>query len=74
VTLLDGATKVAITPVYAGKNIIASTDLPSIVAMVRNAHGTGGACVDYVRNIAAALRRLSIHDPQVEELGSKLGD
>jgi cation transport protein ChaC len=40
----------------------------AIAAHVRRSHGPSGPNIDYVKNLAAALRELGIHDPHVEAI------
>jgi cation transport protein ChaC len=62
--LADGRTVEAITPVYAGKNLIVGQTPERVAEMIVAAKG-GGNCVDYVRNIAAKLVALGIEDQAV---------
>lgn len=40
----------------------------ALAAMIGDAQGKSGACIDYLNNIRSKLRALSIADPAVEEL------
>jgi glutathione-specific gamma-glutamylcyclotransferase len=52
---------------YAG-----SYDLADVVAHVRQGHGTGGSCVEYVRNTANHLKDMGISDPSLERVVAAL--
>jgi cation transport protein ChaC len=46
---------------YAGR-----FGLEDVVRHVRQGHGVGGSCVDYVRNTARHLAEMGISDPQLD--------
>jgi glutathione-specific gamma-glutamylcyclotransferase len=64
----NGDSVMAVVPIYSGKNLLSGRSLSELVAMVWAAKGDHGSCIDYVRNIAAKLSELGIHDPAVDEL------
>jgi len=48
---------------YAG-----TLDIEAAVALIRQGHGSGGACLEYIANTAEHLRELDIHDRHLERL------
>ena len=68
VRLQSGQSVNAIVPIYDGRNLIHAATIDEIAAMVANAKGTSGRCIDYVRNIAAQLDHLGVDDPPVTTL------
>jgi cation transport protein ChaC len=65
VTAQDAGSFEAIVPLYTGKNIITDGDRAS---MINAAHGTSGACVEYISNVHAQLVTLGIDDPDISAL------
>ncbi|WP_186308722.1 gamma-glutamylcyclotransferase [Paraburkholderia sp. BCC1885] len=62
----------ALVPLYTGKNILPSVTTRELVASIRQARGTSGACSDYVVDVHEQLAKLGIDDPAVTQLQEHL--
>jgi len=62
----------AMVPLYTGKNILPAKTMQELVASIRQAHGTSGACSDYVEQINEQLAKLGIADAAVTKLSELL--
>jgi len=65
IQLIGDGKATAFVPIYAGKNVIRGKTLAEVASMVREASGTSGSCVDYVRGISDKLSELGIDDPTI---------
>ncbi len=68
----DGREAEARVPIYAGRNLIRDKGMTEVVGMVRAAKGKSGACIDYVKTIAAKMKALGIDDPVVTDMANAL--
>ena len=63
----------ALVPKYTGKNLVLMATTEELVASVRRARGTSGACLDYVIGVHDQLTKFRINDPAVTQLRTQLG-
>jgi glutathione-specific gamma-glutamylcyclotransferase len=47
-------------------------DLDETIRHIRRGHGTGGSCLDYVRNTASHLAEMGISDPELDRIVAAL--
>ena len=67
IRLENGDLVTALVAIYSGKNLLSGRSVAELVTMASAAEGNCGSCIDYVKNIAAKLSELEIHDPAVDE-------
>ena len=72
IRLHSGADVEAFVALYTGKNLCGDISFDERVRMIRSAHGTEGAGIDYVLGLAEKLDRIGIVDPAVRELQAAL--
>ncbi|MFL1502674.1 gamma-glutamylcyclotransferase [Pseudomonas sp. S191] len=58
----------ALVPLYAGKNIVHTTDTLASIELALHAKGSSGRCSDYVFGVYEQLRERGINDPAVTEM------
>lgn len=68
IRLEDGATVIALVPVYEGRQLILGKSLGEIAAMAIAAQGIRGTGVQYVRDVAAHLASAGVNDAVVTAL------
>lgn len=70
-TRLDEALVYVATP--DNPEYLGEASMEELVRQVRRSHGPSGANVEYVRELARALRAMGAEDPHVFELADRLG-
>ena len=68
IQLATGGAVLALVTIYEGSNLIQAASVDEAAEMACRAAGSGGRCIDYVRNIASKLAELGISDPAVSDL------
>lgn len=68
--IADGTTVDALTYVVdpAHEQYAGQLGFDAVVSHVRQGHGTGGSCIDYVRNTAEHLAEMGISDPELDRV------
>lgn len=72
ITVLDLGEFSALVPIYSGPNLVPREAIPDAIRLMRDASGTSGTCIDYVRGVQKMLSSLDIDDASVRDVWAQL--